>query len=309
MRLAIIQDGPVYNDLQATIKKTISLMHEAARDGAQLIVFGECWLSGYPIWLDIGRDVNLWESKAVKSVWSRMYQNSPVIDGPEITQICRYARELGVYVVIGLNETIAKGRARGTIFNTVITINAEGEMVNHHRKLMPTYTERLVHGLGDGAGLRTVSTPFGHIGTLICWEHWMPLSRQAMHDAGEDIHIALWPMVKEMNHVACRHYAFEGRCIVVAVGQIMHVNEFPSELSISPDIDIPDSQLLMRGGSAVYDSQGQFILPQTYENRGIIIIEINTDSIIPDKMNLDVSGHYQRSDVFSLKVDKHRQVD
>ena len=207
---------------------------------------------------------------------------------------------------MGANESIKKGPGNGSIYNTIFTFGSDGCIINHHRKLMPTYTEKLIHGMGDGSGLRSVEAPFGRLGSLICWEHWMPLARQAMHDEGEDIHIALWPQVKEMNHVASRQYAFEGRCHVVAVGQIMHRDELPESLSISNRISIHPSGLVMNGGSAIYGPNGDILLPPQQEERKIIYHEINLSDNRKENMSLSVSGHYRRNDVFELKVNRKR---
>ncbi len=307
MKLAIIQDGPIYFDLKKTIEKTHDLLSDAARLGADVIVFGECWLSGYPVWLDICSDVNLWDDEHVKSLWAKMYHSSIDIESALFTKLCQHIKSIGAHVIIGANERINRGRGNGTLYNSILTIDKQGQLCNHHRKLMPTYTEKLVHGLGDGAGLKSVHTAYGKIGSLICWEHWMPLTRQAMHDEGEDLHIALWPHVKELHQVASRHYAHEGRCYVAAVGQVMHLSELPEGLVISPKIDIPDDQILMRGGSAIYGPDGSVIQEPISTERKIITRDLDLSACVGERMNLDTSGHYQRSDVFSFEVKKSRK--
>jgi len=211
-----------------------------------------------------------------------------------------------LFVVMGANEPISSGKGNGTIYNTIYTFAPDGSILNHHRKLMPTYTEKLVHGLGDGAGLKALDTPFGRLGSLICWEHWMPLTRQAMHDEGEDLHIALWPFAKELHQLASRHYAHEGRCHVIAVGQVMHQSELPDELDISDSIDVSDDGLILRGGCAVYGPDGKVILPPSYDERLMHVVDLDLKSAIGERMNLSVSGHYQRDDVFSLEINRRR---
>ncbi len=309
MRVAVVQDGPEYLNLEKTLDKTIGYMEEASRQGAALVVFGECWLSGYPIWLDVCSDVNVWESPAVKKVWKAMYNSSVDVEGSEVQTLKEASRRTGLTAVIGINEKVSKGPGRGTLYNALLVITPDQGVVNHHRKLVPTYTERLVHGWGDAMGLKAVDTAFGRMGALICWEHWMPLSRQTMHNSGEDIHVALWPMVKEMNHVSSRHYAFEGRCVVLAVGQVLHRDELPAELGLSASINLPDSGLILRGGSAVYDSSGKFIVPQVYDERKLILADLDLSACIEDRMNLDVSGHYQRDDVFELTIARKRRKE
>lgn len=308
MKIAIVQDGPVYNNLKESIQKTCNLIEEASAKKVDLIVFGESWLSGYPIWLDVCKDVSLWDHEPIKSLWADMYENAVDVSSDVLVPIQKLISNVGTHVVMGINEKIIKGKGNNTMYNSLLSFNANGELINHHRKLMPTYTERLVHGQGDGAGLKSVNTPFGRLGSLICWEHWMPLTRQSMHDEGEDIHIGVWPYAKEMHHLASRHYAIEGRCHVVAVGQIMHKNELPNDLTISDAIDTGEDGLLMRGGSAIYDATGAPIVEPLYGERKIIFAELDLTTNTKEYMNLAVSGHYQRPDIFDLKVNKKRQV-
>ena len=307
MKIAIVQDGPAYLNLRSTLDKTVRLIREASEQGADLIVFGECWMSGYPVWLDICKDVAIWDHPPIKEVWARTFKESLVLDGEVLNALQSAIKEHGIYVVLGANEAVVSGPGNGTIYNSIFTFSSEGVLVNHHRKLMPTFTEKLVHGLGDGFGLNAVDTPFGRLGSLICWEHWMPLTRQAMHDEGEDIHIALWPFVKDLHHVASRHYAHEGRCIVVAVGQVMNQEDLPQELEISDKIDLPSSGLIMRGGSAIYGPDGSVILEPIYNQKKLIYQDLDVSINRMENMNLSVSGHYQRNDVFDFAVKKSRR--
>lgn len=305
MKVAVVQDGPDYFRLDQTIQRTCEYIEEASRQSSDLVVFGECWLSGYPFWLDICHDVALWDHKPVKELWSRMYHNSVDVMNGGLDKIRAVVADNNIYCVLGLNEVITKGRGNNTIYNSVVILDNKGEIVNHHRKLMPTFTEKLVHGLGDGFGLRSVVTPFGNLGTLICWEHWMPMARQAMHDEMEDIHIALWPYVKEMHHVASRHYAVEGRCHVVSVGQICETGDIPEELQGQ---DHQETELILKGGSAVYGPSGNIILEPVYNQRKLITIELDLSKNRAENMNLSVSGHYQRPDVFEYNVKKQRNT-
>ena len=305
MKVAIVQDGPVFNDLKSTIEKTSDLIAQANKEGADLIVFGECWFSGYPIWLDICKDVNLWDHEPIKRVWSQMYDNSIGLSKGHLTTIQKQLADCNMYAVVGANETISSGKGNSTIYNTIFTIDNKGNIANHHRKVMPTYTEKLVHGPGDGNGLNAIETEHGRLGSLICWEHWMPMTRQAMHDEAEDLHIALWPYAKELHHLASRHYAHEGRCHVIAVGQVMDKNELPDGLEISDAIKI-DSDLIMKGGSAVYAPSGDILLEPQYGNRAIYYLDLDLSKNTAERMNLATSGHYQKHDLFSYSINKNR---
>jgi nitrilase len=307
LRIAIIQHRPVHLNLKLCIEKALALLHEAAKQGAQLIVFGESWLSGYPAWIDHCPEMANWNNEAVKDVFAQMHANSAAIDGEEIKWLCGAAKELGVIVGLGFNERIMQGLGSGTIFNSFISINAEGAIVNHHRKLMPTFNEKLLYGLGDAAGLKTVETDWGRMGGLICWEHWMPLSRQALHNENEMIHLALWPTVHEMHQVASRHYAFEGRCFVIAAGQMMQVKDIPAGLTLPEHLNNTPANYLLNGGSCVIDPKGKYLLTPQFDKEEILYCTIaDFNTIIKEKMTLDVTGHYNRPDVFEFTVNRKR---
>ncbi len=305
MKVALVQDGPEFNNLEATIEKTCDFIREASLSNADMIIFGESWLSGYPFWLDICTNVAIWDHPPIKELWAATYQNSVDITQGDLKLILKCIKDAGLYCVLGLNEKISKGKGNHTIYNSVVIISPEGQILNHHRKLMPTYTEKLVYGLGDGAGLHSVETKFGNIGALICWEHWMPMTRQSMHDEAEDLHIALWPYVKESHHLASKHYPIEGRCHVISVGQICEKNELPKGLELSDHFK--NELFFLKGGSAIYNPNGEYIIEPLYNERKLIIEEIELITNQSEYMNLSVSGHYQRPDVFNYSVNKERQ--
>lgn len=307
LRIAIIQHRPVHLNLKLSTEKVLALLYEAAKQGALLLVFGESWLSGYPAWIDHCPEIANWNNEAVKEVFGLMHTNSAAIDGEEIKLICNAAKELKVHVGIGINEKIIHGPGNGTIFNSFIIINDEGRIVNHHRKLIPTFNEKLLYGHGDAAGLKTVESKWGNMGGLICWEHWMPLSRQALHNENETIHLALWPSVHDMHQVASRHYAFEGRCFVIAAGQMMQVKDIPAQLTLPGHLKNIPEYYLLNGGSCVIDPNGHYLLHPQFGKEEILYCTIeNFDTIIKEKMTLDVSGHYYRPDVFEFAVNRKR---
>src|SRR5690349_23691363 len=251
-RVAVVQDE-VAPSLEEGLVLTDSRAAEAAHEGAGLVAFPETWLPGYPAWLDVCRDAGLWDHPPVKAVYRRMAEQSVVVDGDSGRQLADIARRHSIAMVIGVVERVERGPARGTLFNTLLTFGPDGSLLNHHRKLVPTYTERLVWGPGDGNGVRAVDIPMRtgsvRVGGLVCWEHWMPLARQALHESGEDIHVAAWPTVKELLQVASRHYAFEGRCYVLAAGSLLRASSLPPELEAHPTIVTSEQQFVLRGGS------------------------------------------------------------
>lgn len=308
LKIAIIQHSPVYLNLEASTAKALRLIKEAEGNSVQLVVFGETWLSGYPSWLDHCPEVALWDNDITRDVYAQMHSNSMDVKGAEMRMLCNAAKDLKLLICMGFNEKVTSGIGNGTIYNSMVFINDQGEIINHHRKLVPTFTERLLYGNGDAAGLKTVDTHWGKMGGLICWEHWMPMSRQVLHNEGELIHIALWPGVHEMHQVASRHYAFEGRCFVIAAGQMMKAKDIPAGLTLPPDlVNNPDNYIL-HGGSCVIDPRGDYILQPQFDKEDILYCSIeNFDEAIKEKLTLDTSGHYSRWDIFDLTVNRVRK--
>jgi len=308
VKIGIIQSGPEYLDLPKSMEKAAVLVEEAVGKGAELVVFGETWLSGYPAWLDHCPEAALWDHGPTKEVFAKMHRNSIAVPGQETGVFCGLARKHGIVIVIGVNEIVTAGIGNGTIYNSLLVIDADGRIANHHRKLMPTYTEKLLYGTGDGFGLKASDTHLGRVGGLICWEHWMPLTRQAMHNSGEHIHIALWPWVHEMHQVACRHYAFEGRCFVVGVGQIMRVKEFPGELKLPDHLKDKPGEMILKGGSCIVGPDGGYVLGPQIGNEGVFVHEIaDLDRVYKERMTMDTSGHYNRNDIFDFSIDTARK--
>jgi nitrilase len=301
-KAAIIQARPVYYDLAACVEKALTLISEAAAHGANIVTLGETWLPGYPAWLDVCVDVGLWDHAPTKAVFQRLHEHSVTVPGAEISQCCSAAKRLGVVIVLSVNE-----RVRNTIYNALLTIDETGTIRNHHRKLVPTYTERLVWGQGDGAGLQAVETGIGRVGGLICWEHWMPLARQALHNTGEQIHVSVFPTVNDPRHqVASRQYAFEGRCFVLTAGSIQRADDLPPELMIKAGI-APDD-LVQSGGSAIIAPDMRYLAGPCFDEETILYAELDLSETIRESMTLDVSGHYSRPDVFTFEVKRERKI-
>lgn len=293
-----VQHAPVYLNLQQSIYKATQLIQEAALGGAKLVVFPETWLPGYPVWLDVAKGAGLWEYEPATAVYRHLFQNSPTLHSTEINTLCQSAKMNQVMVVMGMNE-----RKGGTLYNTILTISAEGEILGVHRKLMPTYTERLVWGQGHEEILPVYDTPLGRVGGLICWEHWMPLARYAMHQKQELIHIAQWPTVKEMHRVASRHYAFEGRCFVVAVGTVLQKKDLAHlDLALFAEIEGDDEMFLMRGGSTIIDPFGHCLTDPVFDKPALVSATLDVAKAIDGRLTLDTTGHYDRPDIFQLHI-------
>ena len=306
IRVAIIQDEPAPT-LSEGLARTRGLTASAAKKGAALVAFPETWIPGYPAWLDVCRDAALWDHAPVKRVFARMAENSVVVAGDSGRALSEMARDHNVTLVIGVTERVDAGVGRGTLYNSLLTFGPDGSLLNHHRKLVPTYTERMVWGNGDAHGLAAVDTPAGRVGGLVCWEHWMPLARQALHDSGEDIHVAVWPNVHEMLQVASRHYAFEGRCFVLAAGSLLRAEHLPTELEPHPDRVTSPSQLILRGGSAIIAPNGGYVAGPVFDEPCILTADIDLGKTREEFMSLDVAGHYSRPDALELRVTRVRR--
>jgi nitrilase len=302
---AAVVQAEVAASLAEGLERTRSLAEEAAARGATLVVFPETWLPGYPAWLDYCRGAGLWDHAPVKAEYARLAGNSVVVDGESGGALRSVARDLGITLVVGVSEAVRTGPGRGTLYNALLTLGPDGALLNHHRKLTPTYTERLVWGPGDTAGLRAVDSPAGRIGGLICWEHWNPLARQALHDAGEDVHVAVWSAVAGVNGMhqqASRCYAFEARCHVLAAGQLMRAADLPDALEPSPEKVTGPDQWLLSGGSAIIGPDGSYLAGPLYEEPGILVAELDYRRNTEEAMTLDVAGHYQRPELLELRI-------
>ena len=302
VKVAAIQAAPVFLELERSLSKALSLINEAASRGAKLVVFPETWLPGYPAWLDCCRDLALWDHEPTKKVFARLMENSVVVPGPVTEALAAAAREHGVVINISVHERVVEGAGRGTLYNTMLTYGEDGVLLNRHRKIMPTYTERMIWGQGDGSSLRAVETGIGKIGGLICWEHWMPLARQVLHQSVEDIHIAAWPQVKEMNLIASRHYAFEGRCFVIACGSVMRAEELPAELEPIESLKQRPDSFVLNGGTAIIAPDGSLLAGPVFEEEVILTADLDLSRIAEESMALDVTGHYSRPDIFEVKL-------
>jgi predicted amidohydrolase len=300
-RVALAQFAPVFHNKQATLAKALEILHQASAKGAQLVVLGETWFPGYPEWLDVCPSAGLWNNEPTKRVFAELRQNSIAIDGLEVQALAQAARQLKIGIVIGINERVEHGAGQGTLYNSLLTFSPDGAIANHHRKLVPTFTERMVWGNGDGGGLDSVSIAGARVGGLICWEHWMPLARTAMHQAGEHIHVAVWPTANEIAQLASRHYAFEGRCFVLAVGLMMRTSDLP--------VDLPhnlSAEWAIRGGSAIIAPNASYIVEPIYDREELIVANLDLTMIDRESMALDVTGHYSRPDIFTFA---HRALE
>lgn len=313
VKAAVIQQAPVFLNIEASLEKACALIEQAADHGADVIVFPETWLPGYPVWLDGSPQAALWDYFPAKALYRLLVDNSVTIPGKHLGKLLAIAQKTGAYLVMGAHEHLG-----GTLYNTMIYIGRDGREFQVHRKLMPTYTERMVWGRGDGSTLGVFPTEYGHLGGLICWEHWMPLARAAMHAQYETIHVAQWPSVKELHQLASRHYAFEGQCFVIAAGSVLSRGEMiegfhslgrPDDgaLELLEGIPGEDEDLILTGGSAVIAPDSGYLEGPVFGEPCIVYAEIQPERIAEGHLVLDTDGHYSRPDVFHLEVNDQPQ--
>lgn len=298
--VAVIQASPVYLNLEQSLARALDLIAEAARRRAQIVVFPELWLPGYPAWLDVCRDVSVAGYPPMKRLYAQLQENSVLVPGRITAILGEAASRHQLTLVMGVQERVGGGTGRGTLYNSVLTFGPDGELINHHRNLSPTFNEKLIWAQGDGTGMRLVDTPVGRIGSSICSEHWMPLVRQTLHLGGEEIHVALWPSVREMNQIACRHYAMEGRCFVIAAGGIMRYSDLPSDLELAAGQK--GQEYLLDGGSAVIGPDGHYVAGPTFGSEVILLARINLERIREESLALGEPGQLARPDLFHFQV-------
>lgn len=308
VKVALVQEPPVFLNLKESLKRFKTLSGECAENGAKIIVFPETWLPGYPIWLDDAPNAGLWDYPPAKRLYKYLFENSIELPGNELELLIETARKTESCIIIGVNE-----RDGGTLYNTTIYITPAGEFKSH-RKLTPTYTERLVWGMGDGSTLHTIESPYGTIGGLICWEHWLPLARAAMHAKGEAIHTAQYPTVHERHQIASRHYAFEGQCFVLASGCVLSKKDalegFESlendDKEVLALLESMRNEALQKGGSAVISPDISYVAEPVFGKKDTVFSEIDLGLLRQGNLLIDTDGHYSRPDVFELRVNDRR---
>jgi nitrilase len=303
-KIAVIQHAPRVLDRDATIDQAVQLVAEAAAGGAQLVVFPEAFVPGYPAWvwrLRPGGDWGLSEQ-----IHGRLLDNAVDLARDDLARVRAAAAEAGVTVVMGINERDGSV-GRSTLYNSLVVIGPDGGILNHHRKLMPTNPERMVWGFGDGAGLKAVDTPVGRIGALLCWENFMPLARFALYAQGIDIHIAPTYDSGEAWIGTMRHIAREGGCWVISAGVALCNRDLPADFPERDRLYPPEEDWINPGDSAVIAPGGEITAGPLHEKQAILYAEIDPTRAAAARRTFDVAGHYARPDVFTLQVDRRRQ--
>lgn len=302
-KIAIIQHAPRVLDREATLELAVELIGEAAAAGAQLAVFPEAFVPGYPAWvwrLRPGGDWNLSEQ-----IHHRLLENAVDLARDDLARVRAAAAGTGVTVVMGINERDGS-IGRSTLYNSLVVIGPDGRILNHHRKLMPTNPERMVWGFGDGAGLQAVDTRVGRIGALLCWENHMPLARFALYSQGIDIHIAPTYDSGPDWIGSMQHIAREGGCWVISAGVALRRRDLPDDFPDRDRLYPPEEDWINPGDSTVIAPGGEIMAGPLHEQQEILYADIDPARAAAARRTFDVAGHYARPDIFTLQVDRRR---
>ena len=296
VRVAVVQAGSVPFDTPACIEKAARLTEEAASQGAKLVVFPEAFIAGYPKGLNYGLVIGARDPRGREEF--RLYYDAAIeVPGPETNRLGKTAAAGRCYLVMGVIE-----REAGTCYCTVLFFGPDGALLGKHRKLMPTALERMVWGFGDGSTLTAVDSPYGRIGSVICWENYMPMLRMAMYSKNVALYCAPTADDRDTWLPSMRHIALEGRCFVLTACQFLRKRDFPDTVRVSLG-DSPDA-VLMRGGSAIVSPLGKVLAGPDFDGETILTAELDLNEIGRGKFDFDVVGHYSRPDVFQLVVNE-----
>lgn len=295
-KVAVVQAASVPFDADAATTRAEELIAEIAANGAELAVFPEAFIGGYPKGTSFGTAIGV-RTDAGRREYERYVKGSIALDGEEVGRLERASAEHGVHLVIGVIE-----RLGNTLYCTALMISPSEGLAGKHRKLMPTATERLVWGFGDGSTLDTMETPAGRVGTVICWENYMPLLRQAMYAKGVQIYCAPTADDRPSWQATMQHIAIEGRTFVLSSCQVITRAAYPDDHPV--EYELPGGDVLMRGGSVIIDPAGQVLAGPVFDEETILYADLDPDAKLRSHLDFDAVGHYARPDVFSLIVNE-----
>ncbi|TKD63640.1 carbon-nitrogen hydrolase family protein [Flavobacterium sp. ASW18X] len=305
LKVALAQIAPVWLNKEATLKKVVTTLEEAATNGAELVVFGEAFLPGYPFWLAY-TDGAAWDLKVNKTVHGHYVANAIQIEAGDLDEVCAVAKKLKIAIYLGIMER-PQDRGGHSIYCSLVYIDANGVVQSVHRKLQPTYDERLTWAPGDGHGLRVHPLKKFTVGGLNCWENWMPLARASLYGQGENLHIAVWPGNLNNTQDITRFIARESRSYVISVSSLMQTKDFPKNTPFLDTILEKAPAVLGNGGSCIASPDGEWLIEPVVDKAGLIYAELDFERVYQERQNFDPVGHYSRPDVTKLSVNRERQ--
>ena len=295
VRATVVQAASVAFDRERSLDRVAELTAVAAADGAELVVFPEAFVGGYPKRADFGARVGTRSPEGRE--WFRRYHDSAMdVPGPAVDRLAEVASSSGVHLVVGVIE-----REGGTLYCTVLFVGPDGRLLGKHRKLMPTAIERLIWGFGDGSTIPVLDTPLGRIGAVICWENYMPQLRMAMYGQGIQLYCAPTVDDRETWLATMRHVALEGRCFVLSANQFARRSDYPADYPVEAS---DGDDILIAGGSCIVDPLGQVVAGPARDGETLLTADLDLGQIARGALDLDVVGHYGRPDVFRLVVDR-----
>jgi nitrilase len=303
VKAACVQAEPVVLDRDATLEKLDRLTAEAAREGAELVVFPEAFIPVYPssTW---AKHFAGWADERSKAAFARIAEEAVAVPGPAADRLGATAKEHGVWLVTGVTEIDPE--RPGTLYNTLLYHGPDGTLALKHRKLVPTNHERLVWGPGDGSGLRAIQTGVGRLGGLICWENYMPLARFALYESGIEIYVASTADDGDAWQSTLIHIAREARAFVVSPSHFQRASAYPADFPLRDALEGLD--VLGRGGSAILGPDGAYLAGPLYDEEGILYAELEPGRLFEERQRFDPAGHYHRPDVLRLKVKESRRT-
>lgn len=304
LKVGLAQMAPVWLDREKTLEKVKSFMLDAAGQKCELVVFGEALVPGYPFWVE-RTDGARFNSKVQKEIYAHYLEQGVQIEAGHLNEVCKLAKEKKIAVVLGTVERAAD-RGGHSMYCTLVYINNEGTITHTHRKLMPTYDERLVWSIGDGNGLQVQALKNFTVGALNCYENWMPLSRAALYGQGEDLHIAIWPGNVNNTKDITRFIAQESRSFVISVSGLMRKTDIPDYIPYSDLIQENCEAILANGGSCLAGPDANWVIEPQANAEGIFAAEIDYARVREERQNFDPAGHYSRPDVTQLLVNRDR---
>jgi nitrilase len=306
MRVGAAQLRPVWLNRTATIAKVVSALETAKSLGIELLAFPEAFVSGYPFWL-CRTNGAAWDDDTQKLAYAQFLESCVEVPSDDVALVIEAARDLGVSLYLGINE---RGRTagRGSIYCSLLSISRERGLLGTHRKLVPTYDERLCWAQGDGQGL-TVHR-FGEllVGGLNCWENWMPVARFALYAGGEDVHVSVWPGNPSVSRDATRLIALEGRVWSINASGILSFNDVPREFAFYDQLEADGLDEIFKGGTTIISPAGEVVAEAQDGAEDIIWFDVDAQSVRGQRQNFDPTGHYFRPDVFHVTIDRSRRV-